>query len=293
MSEITVSPVAGSQVAGSQVVGLLHPGAMGASLGAALRRAGRDVVVALDDRSAPSRRRAGAAGLRDVGSLRAVAGAAEVVITICPPAAAEAVAAAVMNAGFSGIYVDANAVSPATARRLAARAEAGGASFVDGDVIGGPVGPGSGTALYLSGVKAGVVAAAFAPGDPHVVVLGEDPTLASTLKMCYAAWTKGTSALLLAIAAVARRNGVEEELRAEWARSQPDLEARLDGAARTTAPKAWRFEGEMDEIAATFTAAGLPGGFGSAAAQVYRSIARFKDDDTADPDAVIDTLLGP
>jgi 3-hydroxyisobutyrate dehydrogenase-like beta-hydroxyacid dehydrogenase len=279
-----------SDPSSTTTIGVLHPGAMGASVAAALRRGGADVVVALEGRSAASRARASAAGVRDVGSVPALAAAAHLVVSICPPAAAEAVAATVLDAGFGGTYVDANAVSPATAQRLARRCTAAGCDFVDGDVIGGPVAAGSGTAIYLSGGAAARVAALFTPGDPAVFVLGEDPTLASTLKMCYAAWTKGSAALLLAIAAVARRAGVEDALWHEWDRSQPGLAARLDGVARANAPKAWRFEGEMDEIAATFAAAGLPGGFGEAAAAVYRALAPFKD--VADPAAgpVIDAL---
>jgi hypothetical protein len=110
------------------------------------------------------------------------------------------------------------------------------------------------------------------------VVLDGDRAAASTLKMCYAAWTKGSAALLLAIRAVARQMGVEDALLAEWDRSQPGLRARSEGAV-AVASKAWRFVGEMEEIAATFAAAGLPEGFGLAAADVYRQLAGFKDTD--------------
>jgi len=94
--------------------------------------------------------------------------------------------------------------------------------------------------------------------------------------MCYAAWTKGTAALLLAIRAVARDLGVEDALLAEWDRTQPDLRARSE-AATGSVPKAWRFVGEMKEIAATFAAAGYPDGFALAAAEIYSRLAEFKD----------------
>jgi hypothetical protein len=119
--------------------------------------------------------------------------------------------------------------------------------------------PGGATRLYLSGPAATEVAALFAPTDLEAVALGDDVAAASALKMCYAAWTKGTSALLLAIRAAADAHGVEEALLAEWARSQPDLAARSQAAAGT-ARKAWRFAGEMDQIAACFAEAGLPDG---------------------------------
>jgi hypothetical protein len=128
----------------------------------------------------------------------------------------------------------------------------------------------------VSGPAATEVAALFAPTDLEAVVLAGDVAAASALKMCYAAWTKGTSALLLAIRAAAAAHGVEAALVAEWERTQPGLAARSQAAAGT-ARKAWRFAGEMDQIAACFAEAGLPDGFAGAAAELYRRLAIFKD----------------
>jgi Domain of unknown function (DUF1932) len=102
-------------------------------------------------------------------------------------------------------------------------------------------------------------------------VLGTEPGLASALKMAYAAWTKGTAAMLLAIAAAAREAGVEDALLAEWERSQPDVPGRLEAAAGAAERKGWRWVGEMEEIAATLAAAGQPDGFHGAAAEVFRA----------------------
>ena len=104
---------------------------------------------------------------------------------------------------------------------------------------------------------------------------------ASAIKMAYAAWTKGSQALLLAIRALAAREGVDAALLAEWARSQPDATGRSERAVAANIKKAWRFVGEMDEIAATFAAAGLPDGFHEAAGEIYRRLAGWKD--TATP----------
>jgi hypothetical protein len=109
--------------------------------------------------------------------------------------------------------------------------------------------------------------------------------------MCYAAYTKGTSALLLAIRALADAEGVSESLVAEWALSQPDLPDRSQGAARGTAGKAWRFVGEMEEIAASFAAQGLPGEFHLAAAAIYQRMSALKDAANPDLDQVLETLL--
>jgi 3-hydroxyisobutyrate dehydrogenase-like beta-hydroxyacid dehydrogenase len=259
-----------------RVVGLLHPGEMGASIGAALRRAGVEVLWASAGRGPATRRRAQAAGLTDAGTLPVLVDQSDLVVSVCPPHAASEVAGAVAVLGFAGIYVDANAVAPTTARELGAVVEQAGGRFVDGDLIGGPVRPGGATRLYLSGPAAGEVAALFAPTELEAVALGDDVAAASALKMCYAAWTKGTSALLLAIRAAADAYGVEAALVAEWARTQPDLAARSE-AAVGTARKAWRFAGEMDQIAACFAETGLPDGFARAAAEVYRRLADFKE----------------
>ena len=88
--------------------------------------------------------------------------------------------------------------------------------------------------------------------------------------MAYAGWTKGSSALLLAIRALARAEGVEDTLLEEWRTSLPQLEDRSVAAARSAQKKGWRWIGEMEEIARTFGAAGLPDGFHRAAAEIYR-----------------------
>jgi 3-hydroxyisobutyrate dehydrogenase-like beta-hydroxyacid dehydrogenase len=255
-------------------VGLVHPGQMGASIGGALRERGVAVVWASQGRSPQSSARAIDAGLTDVGTLAALATKADIVVSICPPDAALETARSVTAAGFTGTYLDANAVSPATAAEIATVV---GSGFVDGDIIGGPARPGGTTRLYLSGARAAEVAALFAGSDQvSTQVLDGPPNAASSLKMCYAAWTKGTAALLIAIRSAAATLGVEDALLAEWARSQPDLTARSEGAA-STAPKAWRFVGEMEEIAHSFRDAGLPDGFARAAAEIYQRLAPFKD----------------
>jgi 3-hydroxyisobutyrate dehydrogenase-like beta-hydroxyacid dehydrogenase len=271
-----------------RTVGLLHPGEMGASIGAALRRAGVQVLWASAGRGPATRRRAQAADLTDAGTLPELVARSQLVVSVCPPHAAVEVAGTVAALGFEGIYVDANAVAPTTARALGAIVERAGGRFVDGDLIGGPVRPGGATRLYLSGPAAAGVAALFAPTDLEAVALAGDIAAASALKMCYAAWTKGTSALLLAIRAAAGAHGVDEALLAEWARTQPGLAARSQAAAGV-ARKAWRFAGEMDQVAACLGEAGLPDGFARAAAELYRRLVSFKD---LEGDPPLDQVLG-
>lgn len=259
---------------------------MGATVAAAC--AGT-VLWASEGRSQASRTRAAGAGLTDTGDIASLVSAADVVISVCPPHGAVALAEAVADAGFVGCYVDANAVAPATARRIASRFE----RFVDGGLIGPPaVQPGT-TRLYLSGSDAARVAARFDGSalEPRVLS-GGGPGTASALKMAYASWTKGTSALLAAVAALAAAEGVADDLLSEWDMSLPGVAKRLAGTASEVAPKAWRWTGEMDEIAATFADAGLPDGFHRAAGDVYRRLGAFKDSPGITVEEMLEALLG-
>jgi hypothetical protein len=227
------------------IVGLLHPGEMGSAIG---RRIRAEVAWASEGRSDETRGRA--ASFRDAGTLEALLAEADVVVSVCPPHAALDVAQAC--AGFDGTYVDANAISPARAALIAQLHP----RFVDAAIIGGPDSP----ALYLSGPLAGATATLF---DLPTVLVRD----ASAVKMAYAAWSKGTQALLLAIRDVARAYDVEEA----WRSAAPELVEPVARAERTKSRKGWRFAGELDEVAETFAAAGLPDGFGRAAAEVYRA----------------------
>jgi 3-hydroxyisobutyrate dehydrogenase-like beta-hydroxyacid dehydrogenase len=245
-------------------VGLLHPGEMGAALGAVLSGRGESVLWASSGRSAATAERARAAGLEDVGTVDELAGRSDLVLAVCPPAAAVNVARSVLP--FDGIYVDANAVSPATARRIAGLV----ARYADGGIVGPPPREPGTTRLYLSGEEAQRVADLFADTIVDAPVVPGDIAAASAVKMTYAAWTKGTAALLLAIRAAARVEGVDSTLLEEWRMSLPELPQRSTVAARSAVTKGWRWVGEMEEIADTFAAVGLPDGFHRAAAEIYR-----------------------
>jgi len=251
---------------GDVTIGLLHPGEMGAAVGKCLAGAGHRVLWVPDGRGAATRERADAAGLTGV-ALAEIITRSDVIISVCPPHAALDVARLV--AGFRGLYLDANAIAPQTAREVAAIAEAGGAGYVDGGIIGPPpLAPGN-TRLYLSGPRAAEAQALFGGTDVDARAV-PPPGTASAVKMAYASWTKGAAALLLAARALARAEGVEPVLLVEWAVSQPGLEERWDGADRSAAAKGWRWIGEMEEIAGAMAAAGLPEGFHQAAAEIYR-----------------------
>jgi len=273
-------------------IGLLHPGEMGASVGKAARAAGARVLWASEGRGTDTWARAATAELEDVGTLHAVVEASDVILSVCPPHAARDVATAVAAAGFRKLYVDGNAVAPATSREIARIVEGGGATYVDGGLIGPPPDKAGTTRLYLSGPQASRAAALFAGSRLEAIVLPGELTAASAIKMAYGGWNKGQQALLLSIVALAMSEGVTEALMAEWARSQPDLPKRAENAARGSSRKAWRWIAEMEENAATLDAAGLPEGFHEAAAEVYRRLAVYKDAGVAPTlDEVAKTLL--
>ncbi len=279
-------------------IGLLHPGEMGAAVGRCLVEQGHTVLWVPQGRGPATAHRAAAAGLTEAGSLDDLARRSEVVLSVCPPQAARAVAESVIGAkgGFGGRYVDANAIAPQTVRTLAEVVTKAGAGFIDGGIIGLPprrgsapsAEPGSpgGPGFYLSGDGAAEVAALFDGTPVRAEVVDGGVGAASAVKLAYAAWTKGSAALLLAARALARAERVEGTLMAEWGVSQPALGQRAEAAARSAATKGWRWDAEMTEIATAMAGAGLPDGFHQAAAQIFRCAP------TADPAALGDLAPG-
>ena len=257
-------------------IAVLHPGEMGAAIGAGLLARGHRVVWASDGRGAASRKRAASSGLEDVGTLERAARASDIVFSVCPPHGAMELARAVAACGFGGVYVDANAVSAETARAVGHTVEAAGASFVDAGIIGPPPLPGASVRLYVCGSRAAEIAALFEGCIMRAIALDGPVGAASALKVCYAAWNKGATALLAGIRALAEQEGVDAALLAEWKISLPEIPRRSEVVTQS-ARKAWRWIAEMEEIAASFEAAGLPAGFHLAAADIYRKLADLKD----------------
>jgi 3-hydroxyisobutyrate dehydrogenase-like beta-hydroxyacid dehydrogenase len=260
--------VAGADSVRGATIGLLHPGEMGAVIGSVLRECGHTVLWASSGRSAATARRADASGLLDVRFANELAARSNVLVSVCPPHAAAEVADSV--AGYAGVYLDANAISPARSRAIGTVIEDAGGRYVDGGIVGPPPRSRGTTRMYLSGAPAAFAADLFDGSAVEAVVVSEGVGQASGVKMAYAAWTKGTAALLLAIRELARIEGVEPTLLGEWRLSLPDLEEASDSAVGAASRKGWRWVAEMEEIAATFAAADLPDGFHRAAAEVFR-----------------------
>lgn len=261
------------------VIGILHPGVMGASVGSALKAVAGAVIWAAAGRSVTTSKRAEIADLVGVPDLAEVARRADVVISVCPPDAARDVAEQVAAAAGDRrpLYVDANAVSPATVAGIGALF--GDDRTVDAAIIGPPAWEPGRTVLWLAGEQAPVVAALFEGSPFSARVLPGAIGAASGLKACFAAQSKALPTIWLAIAEAARAYGVQDELRDELARGGIDLTAQLEQLDVRSSGKAWRWVGEMEEAGDAFAAVGLPDGFSRAAAQMYQ---RMADSDPVD-----------
>jgi 3-hydroxyisobutyrate dehydrogenase-like beta-hydroxyacid dehydrogenase len=258
-------------------IGILHPGAMGVSVAAAARNSGQTVYWASADRSQATRQRAAEHKLQDIETLAKLCAQCDMIFSICPPHAAEEIARQVIAYNFHGLYCDANAISPQRAKRIGEILGAAGIDLVDGGIIGGPAWTRGETWLYLSGERAAEIANCFANGPLETQIIGGEIGKASALKMCYAAYTKGTTALLCAILGAAEQLGVRENLYEQWTREDANFVSETEKRARNVTKKAWRFEGEMREIAATFAAVEMPSEFHLGAAEIYRRLAPLKE----------------
>jgi len=273
-------------------LGILHPGQMGISVAASAQNSGCEVFWASDGRSEQTRQRALEHNLIDMITLEKLCQTCDVLISICPPHATTDLANDVMSTGFQGMYVDANAIAPQRVVPMGRRMIEKGIDFVDGSIIGGPAWEAGRTWLYLSGPNAQSAADCFAAGPLETSIISTEIGKASALKMCFAAYTKGTTALLCGILATAQSLGVRGELETQWSRDGSDFTKQTQNRVRRATGNAWRFEGEMKEIAATLASAGIPGSFHTGAAEIYRRMANFKDaPQTPELDEVLNALL--
>jgi 3-hydroxyisobutyrate dehydrogenase-like beta-hydroxyacid dehydrogenase len=268
---------------------------MGSALGARLLEGGARVVTALDGRSERTRRLAADARLEDVGTLDAVLREADVVLSVVPPGEALAVAEAIGGSAGAArpLVADLNAIAPAAAHRIEATLARHGLETVDGAVSGPPPHAPGTTRVYLSGARAGEVAALPLTGVEPVVV-GSDVGLASAVKMCTASVYKGRVALLAQALRTAQAYGVVEHVLDDLVDTGLANRERTGGTLRKALAKAWRYVPEMEEIAATQEAAGLTPELFLAVARVYADLADRAvgeaPEDVADDIPLVDVL---
>ncbi len=265
-------------------VGLLHPGRMGSAIGAAMADGGHRVLWCPAGRSAGSARRAEQVGLTPTADLAELLAASEVVFSICPPAAAEDLAGEVADTGFTGVFVEANAISPHRMTAIARRFSATGATVLDGSIIGPPPSAAHPARVYLAGPADSVELASglLAGSSAEPVSLGERIGQASGLKMAYGSFQKTSRALAAVSHAMADDYGVTDHLLAEA--------RRLDGNALldrdhfpSAAARAWRWAPEMLEAAESARALGLPDALATGSAEVMSRWAADRDDFDLDP----------
>ncbi|CAL9676202.1 DUF1932 domain-containing protein [Streptomyces sp. enrichment culture] len=255
-------------------VGILHPGSMGAAVAACAATNAAATLWCETGRSTASAERAARFGLTPVATLAELLDRSDVVISLCPPAAAEDLARDVAGHRFAGVYVEANAINPERTQRIAALLD-GGATVVDGGVVGSPPVGGKAPTLYLSGAASATkrIEALFTGTAVRTAVLGTEIGKASALKLAYASFQK-TSRVLVALAVgMAREHGVDQEL-IEVASRRTDSYLSEPQYVAKTAARAWRWGPELEEAADTLAAAGLPPEMLRAAAS---TLARWND----------------
>jgi len=259
-----------------QTIAILTPGDMGHSVGNVLRAGGLRVITCLQGRSARTAALAREAGIEDTGDYETLVRDSDMILSIVAPSAAnevaDRVAEAVRVTSTSPVFVECNAIAPQTVRAIGARLVAAGARFVDAGIVGGPPEPGHADArFYASGEDAPVFAELAAAGL-EVRVLGPEIGQASGLKMCYAALTKGLTALATELLVAAKAMGLEDALRAEHSQGQQTLLRHFERSVPSMPPKAYRWVAEMEEIAATFEFLGLTPLIHQGAAEIYRFV---------------------
>ena len=256
-----------------KTVAILSPGDMGHAVGRALTEHGLEVITCLQGRSERTRDLARRANIHDVTSLEELVRQADLVLSILVPAeavnVAQRIAAALRTTEANTPFADCNATSPQTAESINAIITSAGGRFIDGSIIGGPPGRGTPPRFYVSGPYSDIMSDLDGKGIA-VRPIGDAIGRASGIKMCYAALTKGTTALHVAQLTAAEALGLSDELRAELEYSQPEVLTRMEGGIPRLPANAYRWIGEMEEIAATFDHVGVTPHFHQGAAEVFR-----------------------
>lgn len=251
-------------------------GDMGHAVARTLREGGHRVLAALEGRSERTRALAASANVEDVGNLPALVSEADLLLSIMPPAEATGFAAltasAMRTTNANPVFLDCNAIAPATTRAIGQAIEAAGGVFVDGGIIGAPPGRCTPTRLYVSGPHAAPLESLSRP-DLLIRNLGPEIGTASGIKMCYAALTKGTMTLDTLVLLAARQLGLSAPLLQEFSESQSTALERMERSVPWLAADAERWVGEMEEIAKTFADTGLTGQIHDGAAQIFGLLA--------------------
>jgi 3-hydroxyisobutyrate dehydrogenase-like beta-hydroxyacid dehydrogenase len=258
-------------------VGVVSPGDMGSAIAKRIKESGKNVYTALDGRSERTKALGREAGLSDIGSMDKLVSTCELVVSVINPGeamnVAKDVAAAMKKTGRKIAFADLNAVSPQTTRDLDETIREAGGMYIDGGIIGPPPrGEKDKPRIYVSGPDAYLFEQISHP-NLQVRVMSERVGDASGVKMCYAAMTKGTTALAVELLVAARKLGVEQALEKELRDSQSDAFDRHMKSIPGMPPKAYRWVPEMQEIAKTFGELGMTRNIFLGASDIYEMVA--------------------
>ncbi len=253
-------------------IAILSPGEMGHAIGSSLINQGFNVTTFLKDRSPRTQQLSNLAGINDIKDFNIMVTEADLILSILAPSnaldVAGRVASALEETGHQTIFVDCNAVSPETATKLDSMICDTGSKFIDASIVGSPPGKGTPPRIYVSGRQSDLMKSLDGP-NMTVISLGNSVGQASGLKMCYAALTKGTSALHIALLAAAETMGLSEELKKELVFSQSEIYRNMERQLPSIPMNAGRWVGEMEEISRTFERVGIPGNFHLGAAGIF------------------------
>ncbi|MFC5719894.1 DUF1932 domain-containing protein [Streptomyces gamaensis] len=276
------------------VVGVLHPGSMGAAVAAQARLGGAEVLWCPTGRSSETTERALRHGLSAASSLAELIERADVILSICPPEYAEDVAVEVSAHSFTGIYVDANAIAPATVACVHAIMSRTQGTVVDGSIIGSPPSASKSTRIYLSGPAEALppVASLFAGTSVQVHSLPGGIGRASALKLSYSSYQKASRVLAAVSYALARDYGVEEEL-LDIAQGRTTSYLAETAYIPKVAARSWRWGPEMGEVAIALREAGLPTDLAEASAAVMSQWNDLKDSPSSITEALEHLHVAP
>jgi len=257
-----------------KTVGVMSPGDMGSGVGGVLVRSGLRVITSLKGRSEASSTRAAEQGIVDVGSLDDVVASSDLILSILVPSEALAFAAnaaeSIVRTNRHVAFADCNAVSPATGVKIGKIITSAGGMFIDAGIIGGSPRTGAIPRFYASGEHAGILGELDGKGMSVSVMRGAIGR-ASGLKMLYAALTKGTAALHASTLMAAKSLGLFDDLIHELEQSQSGTVTAM-GRVNSISAQAFRWIGEMEEIASTFENAGVTPNIHAGAAETFQKI---------------------
>ena len=258
-----------------ETVAILSPGDMGHAVGQLLREHELKVVTCLTGRSQRTKNLAELAGIADVPDLNDMVAQSQIILSISVsemvPGICQQVADAIKATNANVLFAECNAISPQLSQQMGPIITEAGGRYIDASIVGGPPLNGSSPRFYASGDNTAEFEG-LANFGLDVRTAGTEVGQASGIKMCYAAMTKGSSALYSELLMAAEMMGLSDFVIAEFQSSQPAVLQRMERGLPGVPAKARRWVSEMEEIKDTFEHLGLTPHLFQGVADMYRMI---------------------